>query len=217
MWLSSMKWIISLFFYTRNAYYYSYNLNNLLLLLLITRLQNGTTNAHITIFQVFFLFWHPLTKVTYLTQIFENLGLNQNKQQIQKKKIIDLSRKFYYSCKPILTTLLVKFANIARLKMTSSESSNIFNILGLSIDVGPEQVRKRCQDLLLKLHPDKNGGVETPEYHKVKQQSWCSRLHLMWSLWAELFLILNNRMITLSKLPFLLNEVSFRKWPNGNC
>ena len=31
-----------------------------------------------------------------------------------------------------------------------------------------EKVRKRCQELLLKFHPDKNGGKETSEYHQVR-------------------------------------------------
>ena len=43
----------------------------------------------------------------------------------------------------------------------------LFTILDLSPDSGAEVVKKRCQEKLLKLHPDKNGGSETPEYHRV--------------------------------------------------
>jgi curved DNA-binding protein CbpA len=43
----------------------------------------------------------------------------------------------------------------------------IFKVLDLPIDSTPKTVRKKCQDLLLKYHPDKNFGQESVEYNKV--------------------------------------------------
>jgi curved DNA-binding protein CbpA len=51
--------------------------------------------------------------------------------------------------------------------MSGSQDVSVFQVLDLPVESSPEQVRKRCQQLLLKLHPDKNGGTETPEFHKV--------------------------------------------------
>ena len=49
-----------------------------------------------------------------------------------------------------------------------SKEENIFNVLNVPLDIPADKLRKKCQDLLLKLHPDKNGGIETADYHKVK-------------------------------------------------
>ncbi len=51
---------------------------------------------------------------------------------------------------------------------SSSKEDNIFNILDVPVDIQADKLRKKCQDLLLKIHPDKNGGIETDDYHKVK-------------------------------------------------
>jgi len=48
------------------------------------------------------------------------------------------------------------------------KEENIFNILDVPVDIQADKLRKKCQDLLLKFHPDKNGGIETEDYHKVK-------------------------------------------------
>jgi curved DNA-binding protein CbpA len=53
------------------------------------------------------------------------------------------------------------------------KEENIFNILDVPVDIQADKLRKKCQDLLLKLHPDKNGGVETEDYHKVKLKKMC--------------------------------------------
>ena len=56
-------------------------------------------------------------------------------------------------------------------EMTSHSANsevNLFRILDLPMNSVAEKVRKRCQELLLKLHPDKNGGKETSEYHQVR-------------------------------------------------
>ena len=52
-------------------------------------------------------------------------------------------------------------------KAMEADPVTLFTILDLSPDSGAEVVKKRCQEKLLKLHPDKNGGSESPEYHKV--------------------------------------------------
>ena len=49
-----------------------------------------------------------------------------------------------------------------------SKDENIFNVLNVPVDIPADKLRKKCQDLMLKLHPDKNGGIETEEYYKVK-------------------------------------------------
>ncbi len=51
----------------------------------------------------------------------------------------------------------------------SNEELNLFKVLDLPMDSPADKARKKCQELLLKLHPDKNGGEETPEFHKVQK------------------------------------------------
>ena len=47
----------------------------------------------------------------------------------------------------------------------------IFSVLSLPPECTAEQVKNKCQELLLKLHPDKNGGHEIEDYQKVKHNS----------------------------------------------
>jgi DnaJ-class molecular chaperone len=45
--------------------------------------------------------------------------------------------------------------------------NTIFSVLNLSPESSADRVKKKCQEMLLKLHPDKNAGNENPEYQQV--------------------------------------------------
>lgn len=49
------------------------------------------------------------------------------------------------------------------------ESDSLFEILCLPLDSSPKTVRKKCQELLLRFHPDKNHGQESEEFLKVSK------------------------------------------------
>lgn len=67
----------------------------------------------------------------------------------------------------IWTWRISQFSWLKYFTKMNSRRDTIFHVLDLPLDSSPRIVRKKCQDLLLKYHPDKNLGQESEEYHKV--------------------------------------------------
>lgn len=46
---------------------------------------------------------------------------------------------------------------------------NLYSILGIHINATEEEIKKAYKELAKKLHPDRNGGVETEQFKEITQ------------------------------------------------